>query len=124
MTKRNSHDNILIRRRRRAREATSAFRFLISAPHDLSTGPLLMPGQGRLAMSHSAALSAGQVNISAEGGRQWTHRALVADAIALGNWAGENSRVTQVGSPTGTLSLFVQNNLDGTFAKIAQQVVA
>lgn len=110
--------------RQKLREATSSFRFLIASPHDMAADPILvLPAGARLAISHSIGLGAGQVTITTEGGRSWTHKALAADSVALGNWHEDNARVTQVGAPVGTLSLYVQNPLDGTFALIATQII-
>lgn len=84
----------LARERRRDRANLSAFRVLFAAPHDLVTGPLVMPAPGRLALSHPAGLAA------AEG-----HRGIHAE---------EGFAIAQTGAPLGTLSPYLVDPLDGT----------
>ena len=113
-----------VRKRRKARERITAFAGLIATPHDLGTGALVMPAGARLALSHSAALSLGQVTITIVAGRRsFSHPALVADAIHKGDWAEKGTRVTEAGAPSGTLSLYHVNPLDGTLDVIATQVI-
>lgn len=110
--------------RRKDREAISAFKTLIATPQDLDAGPLVMPAGARLALSHTAALTLGQVTITIVAGRRsFSHPALSADAIYKGDWAEEGTRVTQTGAPVGTLSIHFVNPLDGTTKVIATQVI-
>ena len=110
--------------RRKARERITAFDALVATPHDLGTGPLVLPAAARLALSHTVALSAGQVTITTVAGRrQWSHPALAADAIHRGDWAEADHRVTASGTPLGTLTLHMVNPLDGTLAVIATLIV-
>jgi fructose-1,6-bisphosphatase/inositol monophosphatase family enzyme len=59
-----------------------------------------------------------------EGRRVWSHPALLADAIHKGDWAEESYRITQAGAPSGTLTIYLVDPLDGTTKAIATQVVA
>ena len=58
-----------------------------------------------------------------EGRRFFSHPALDPDEIHRGDWAEESVRVTQAGAPSGTLSLYLVNPLDGTLDVVATQVV-
>jgi hypothetical protein len=83
-----------------------------------------MPAPGRLALSHSAGLSLGEVTVTlVEGRRFFSHPALDSDEIHRGDWAEEGVRVTQAGAPSGILFLYLVNPLDGTLDVIATQVV-
>lgn len=115
----------IIRGRRQDRERITAFDSLVATPHDLASGPLVMPSSARLALSHSAGLTAGQVTISIVTGRVgFTHPALAADVVYRGSWAEKGTRISQSGSPAGTLKIWLVNPLDGTLETIATQVVA
>ena len=105
----------LVRGRRLDRERLSAFDALIAAPHDLgASGPLVMPASARLALSHSAALTLGQITISITPGRVgFSHPSMVADDIYKGAWAEEGTRVSQADAPAGTLTLYLVNPIDG-----------
>ena len=114
----------IIRGRRQDRERITAFDALIETPHDLGASDLVMPASGRLAISHTAALSLGQVTISIVTGRvSFSNPTLVANAIHRGSWAEKGTRVSQTGAPVGTLSLYLVNPIDGTTKVIATQTV-
>ena len=115
---------IEIVRRQQIRENLSVFRDLFKEPHDLSAGPLFMPSPGRLAISHSNGLTAGEVVILVGARRTFTHPSLNPDQIARGIYAEATVEVTAAGVPTGTLTLYIVDPLDGTHGAVATQVVA
>lgn len=115
----------IIRGRRQARERITAFDSLIAAPHDLGASDLVMPASARLAISHSAALSLGQITISIVPGRLgFSHPAMVANAVYRGSWGEAGTRITQTGARSGQLTIYMVNPIDGTTKVIATQVVA
>lgn len=115
----------LVRGRRQDRERISAFDALVAAPFDLSTGPLIMPASARLAISHSAALTLGQVTITIVPGRLgFSHPEMVADDIYKGAWAEKGTRVSQSGAPAGDFKVLLVNPIDGTTTVIATQTIA
>jgi hypothetical protein len=109
--------------RRSDRENLSAFAALIATPHDLGAGALTTPAPGRLALSHSAGLSSGQVTVAVGSRRGFSHPALDADQVHRGYHAEKGVEVTQTGAPTGTLSVYLVNPFDGTYDLIATEVV-
>ena len=114
----------LVRGRRQDRERISAFDALVASPHDLGASDLVMPASARLAISHSAALTLGQITISITPGRVgFSHPAMPANDLYKGSWAEEGTRVSQSGAPAGTLTVYLVNPIDGTVEPIAQQVV-
>ena len=117
---------LIKRRRRKARAAHTAWDALAASPHDLGTGPLVTPGQGRIGISHSAGLAAGTVTVThITGRREFTHPALAADEMHKGDHVERGARVTVSGAPTGTLTLWAINTLDsGRSRAIATLVVA
>ncbi len=114
-----------LRRRRQGREAITALQPLVDTPHDLGSGPLRMPAGARLAISHSAGLSQGDVTVSLGNGAGFTHPALAADQVFRGVWAERGQDVTVTGVPSGTLTVHAIDPLDaGRTLVIATRVVA
>lgn len=115
---------LIKRLRRKARAAHTAWDALAASPHDLSTGPLVVAGQGRLGVSHSAGLAAGEVTVThVAGRRQFTHPALAADQLHKGDHVERGARVTVSGVPAGTLTLWAIDALSGTKSRAVATLV-
>ena len=98
--------------RRRGREFLTALEPLVASPQDLAT-PLRMPAGARLAISHSAGLAAGSVQVSLGSGVTSSHPALDAGQVhELALYAREGSVVSVAGAPSGTLTLYALNPFD------------
>ena len=83
-----------------------------------------MPASARLAISHSAGLSLGQVTVTiVEGRRTFSNPALLADEIHKADFGDEGTRIKQVGAPAGTFRLFHVDELNGVTTLIATQVI-
>lgn len=118
---------LIKRRRRKARAAHTAWDALAASTHDLGTGPLVVPGQGRIGLSHSAGLAAETVTVThVTGRREFTHPVLVADEMHKGDHVERGARVTVSGEvPVGTLTLWsIDGNDSGRSRAIATLVVA
>lgn len=102
-----------LRRDQRERRDLSAFAALLAAPHDLGDGTdgLVLPARARLAISHEAGMSEGDVvvHIAGDGDLDFTHPELAADEVHRGNWGERGMTVTveNVGAPEGALTLYL-----------------
>ena len=112
------------RQRRQARRDLTELDGILATPHDLGSGPLVIPAGARLAVSHSAGLTSGQVTVAIGDRLEFSHPALAADAVHRGDWAERGMSISQTGAPTGTLSLYIVDPFDGTARLVATQVVA
>jgi hypothetical protein len=106
------------RRRQSERRDLDRFEDLIVTPHDFgpvapggtSASPLTLPGNGRLALSHSVGVSTGDVTVTVSGEEDFTHPDLEADEVHDGHHVEQGRAVNvakDAGAPNGAISLYV-----------------
>lgn len=114
----NAVTQFIRRKDRRDRQMFHAYDALIASPADLGTvadlaasSALTLPANGRLAISHSVALSAEDVNVDIAATKNFSHGALDADQIFKGGFGeeGKDVVVNRDGAPAGDFSLYVVN---------------
>jgi hypothetical protein len=90
------------RRQKLAAKELVKFSRLVRTPHDLggvgqertTTDEFNLPGSGRLAISCTQPLAAGDITVNIGETKSFTHPALAADEIHKGNWAESGSLIT------------------------------
>lgn len=107
-----------VQQNRKVEQDLNDFEVLIATPHDFgsvvadgaSPTPLEMPANARLAISHSAALTIGDVTVDIGANRSFGHPTLDADVVFKGVW-GEQQQdiIINRGSSVaaGTLSVYI-----------------
>lgn len=116
----------LARQKRKERHDFQLFEDLIAAPFDFGSlvaeavsPALTLPGSGQLGISHSAALSAGDITVSSGIAKAFTTPDQAADIVWPGFWGEKTHLVTLTrgtGGNAGTITLYLRGPLGRWFA--------